>query len=42
MISWDGEAREYQITDIYEADFQDRGITSKFKSYKTIIAKYIR
>ena len=41
-LTYAGETREYVVTDIYEADFEDRDITSKFKSYKTIEAKYIQ
>ena len=41
-LTYAGETREYVATDIYEADFEDRQIESKFKSYKTIEAKYVR
>ena len=40
-LTYDGETRVYVVTDIYEANLEDRDITSKFKSYKTIEAKYI-
>ena len=41
-LTYAGETREYVVTDIYESNFEDRNITSKFKSYKTIEAKYIK
>ena len=39
-LTFEGESNTYVVTDIYEAEYHDRGIESAFKSYKTILATY--
>ncbi len=41
VLTIEGVDRRYIIEDMYESEFKDRGIESRFKSYKEIIAKYI-